>query len=575
MSKTRLLLVLLLYCLTSTVMAQRERNYIYLLDCTKSMTGYGKNNPAIWEPTKDYLRKELGNHTAGTTLHVIPFQGSVLEGIHCQAEELDWQQVEKTIDGYVENVTNTNICDAWDAIDAYIDTHKDNYIILLTDGQDNVNGMEALAEKLRRWCGKYPNTYAFYVLLTKAAVDQKIAEIINGCDNEFVVDATKGIPVFGGIEGGLVIYANTLNLKKTYKLNFSSVDEYAAKAVCSDPYFDVKVEGGKINGGIIPIRLEARKPIKEINKTLPEQYEFTFDVEAEVINILNPTVRVVMTNKSERTLETLAEETDMGTARWYDSFLFMGASEQEQLEVDLQAVFNDEALKEGAAVELTVGDPDGGDDYHLLFNGEPVENGRIALSAGQTDKSLLSVVFDPDAREGSRYLELKPVAKRNLDNINDQRVEEYTLTLRAKYHVGWNPLKTILMWVAIILLTLLLLWMLIIRRLVYPPISVKSIQINDPYFSKVNVKGARRVVFTNKTEHQGLLSRLFTGEILYKKNEIWTSPLAFEAGSKKRTLRVVRTKDYTFDPFTSQLKAPNDYMVESTDGTTKVSMTIN
>jgi len=89
------------------------------------------------------------------------------------------------------------------------------------------------------------------------------------------------------------------------------------------------------------------------------------------------------------------------------------------------------------------------------------------------------------------------------------------------------------------------------------------------------VKGCRRVVFTDKKMSQGLLSRLFTGRILYKRNDIWSSPLAFEAGPRRNTLRVVRTRDYTFDPYTSVLKSPEDYVVENVNDKTKIKITIN
>ena len=131
------------------------------------------------------------------------------------------------------------------------------------------------------------------------------------------------------------------------------------------------------------------------------------------------------------------------------------------------------------------------------------------------------------------------------------------------------------MWLGIIILAALLLWFLIVKHFIFPTIKVKTIQINDPYFSKVNVKGKRRVVLTNKKMKQSLLSRIFTGEILYKKNDIWTSPLGFEAGTKKKTLRVMRTKDYTFDPYTSMLKAPSDYVVENINDNTKIKLSIN
>lgn len=554
--------------------AQRERNYIYLLDCTKSMTGFG-GSPKIWESTKDYLRKELEKHAPGTTLHVVPFQGKVLPAFSFDANNLEWNKIEKELEKVVQNVTNTNICDAWKAIDRYIDLHKDNYIILLTDGKDNVNGMAAVAKMLSDWCGKYSNTYAFYVQLTEAAIDQGVAKVIDICDNEFVIDASKGIPCFGGFDKGLIIYANTLNLKKIQKIGFSSVGKYAAQAVCTDPYFDVKIIGNKIEKGRVPVQIIAKQPIPQINAALPETYNFTFDVQSDDVNIINPTIKVQMTNKPERALEMISEDTDMGKATWYDSFLFWGASEPDTLSIDLKTVFNDEAKKDGSVVKLRLIDSDDGKDFQLLYNGQPLNNNTFVINAKDKSPSILSIVFNTDAKEGKRYFDIQAIPVQALDNINDQPVEKYKLTLRSKYVENWNPLKIILMWLCILILAALILWFLIVKHFIYPSIGVKTIQINDPYFSKVNVKGKRRVVFTNKSMKQSLLSRIFTGEILYKKNEIWTSPLAFEAAAKKKTLRVIRTKDYVFDTYTSMLKAPNDYVVENTNDNTKIKITIN
>jgi len=572
-----LIFFLALMMVSLSVSAQRERNYIYLLDCTKSMIGYN-GSPNIWKPTKSYLENELEKHTPSTSLHVIPFQESVLPCFNFSAEEFNgrkWKEIEGKIDEYVEKPTKTNICSAWDATDRYIDLHKDNYIILLTDGKDNVKGMAAVAKKLSDWCGKYPNTYAFYVQLTEAAIDSGVAKVIDICDNEFVIDASKGIPVFGGFDKGLVIYANTLNLDKIHNIDFSSAGNYVAKAVCNDPYFDVKVLGDKIEGGNVPIQIVAKQPIPQINVALPEVYNFTFDLQSKEITIVNPTVKVQMTNKPERALELISEETDMGKATWYDSFLFWGASCPDTLSVNLKAAFNDEAKKDASAVQLQIKDAEGGKDFQLFYNGQPLSSDVITLNANDNVPSILSVVFNPEAKEGKRYFTIKTLTKQELDNINDQPVEQYELTLRSKYIVNWNPLKTFLMWVGFLILAALLLWFLIFKHLIYPTIGVKTIQINEPYFSKINVKGKRRVVFTNTDMDQSLLSRIFTGEILYKRNDIWTSPLAFEPGAKKKTLRVMRTTDYVFDPFTSMLKAPNDYMVENTNNNTKILLTIN
>lgn len=573
----RRILLLLLVLLSINLLAQRERNYIYLLDCTKSMKGFGGNRN-IWESTKDYLKTELGKYSPGTTLHVIPFQDKVHPSFDFGAEDFDdrkWAEIENRINVYVNDITGTNICDAWDATDRYIDSHKDNYIILLTDGKDNVKGMAAVTRKLNDWCGKYPNTYGFYVQLTEAAIDQGVAKVIDICDNEFIIDASKGIPVFGSFDNGLIIYANTLNLDKVHKIVFSSAGKYVAKATCADPYFDVKVINNKIEEGIVPIQIIAKQPVSQINAALPDTYNFTFEVKSDEVKIINPTIRVQMTNKPERSLELLSDETDMGKATWYDSFLFWGASDPDTLKVDLKAAFNDEAKKDGSVVKLQIKNADDGKDFQLFFNGQPLNGNSIMLKAKDVDHSILSVVFNPEAKEGKRYFTINTTVKQELDNINDQPVEQYEMTLRSKYVVNWNPLKIILMWLGIIFFTVLLWWFLLIKRFVYPSIDIRTIQINDPYFCKVNVKGKRRVVFTNKKIEQPLLNRIFTGEILYKTNDIWTSPLAFESGKRRKTLRVMRTKDYTFEPYSSSLKAPNDYIVENVNDKTKIKITIN
>lgn len=574
MKRLKTILLILSLITSVSVWSQRERNYIYLLDCTKSMIGFG-GSPKIWNPTRDYLKKELEKHTPGTTLHVVPFQGKVLPAFSFDANNLDWKEIDTQLQKHVQNVTNTNICDAWDSTDKFLDLHKDNYIILLTDGKDNVNGMAAVAKKLSDWCGKYPNTYAFYVQLTEAAIDQGVAKVIDICDNEFVIDASKGIPVFGGFDNGLIIHANTLNLDKVHKIGFSSAGKYVAKAVCADPYFDVKILDNKIEGGRVSLQIVAKQPIPQINETLPDVYGFTFDVQSDEIKIINPTIKVQMTNKPERALELISEETDMGKATWYDSFLFWGESNPDTLSVDLKAVFNDEARKDCSIVQLQIKDVDEGKEFQLFFNGKPLDNSTVTLKANDNAPSILSVVFNPDAKEGKRYLTINTKSKQELDKINDQPVEQYELTLRSKYVVNWNPLKTFLMWLGILILAALLLWFLIVKHLIYPTIGVSTIQLNDPYFAKINVKGKRRVVFTDKKMEQSLLSRIFTGEILYKKNDIWTSPLTFEPGAKKKTLRVMRNKEYVFDPFTSMLKAPSDYVVENTNSHTIIKITIN
>lgn len=557
-----------------TAMAQRERNYIYLLDCTKSMTGFN-GAPDIWERTKTYLRNDLAKHTAETAIHVVPFQDKVLPSFSFKAKDLKWDDINDALNDHVQKVTNTNICDAWDAIGTHIDVHKDNYVILLTDGKDNVKGMDALVQKLRNWCGKYPNTYAFYVLLTENAMDPKVANAISLCDNEFTVDARKGIPVFGSFDSGITLYANTLNLKRTHNLDFSAAGVYEAKAVCNDPYFSVNIAGGKINNGNVAIQISAKKSIQEINASIPETYEFTFDVKAKGVDIINPTVKVVMTNKPERELEIISEEKDMGKAEWYDSFLFWGEKDADTLTVDLKALFNEEARKDGSSFSVKVSDNDGLRDHRLLWNGKEITDGIIRLDAkAMPEEALLGIVFNPDAKEGKRYLSIKANGKSELERVNGAPTDEYEVSLRSKYEVVWNPLKTILFWLLIAVFISLAVWFVILRRIFFPTFSTASVMISDPYYSNIRVKGTRKLIFSNKRVEQSALNRIFTGTIISNVNPCWTQPLTMEP-AKKRKVRVVRTMTYVFDPYASQLSPHTEYVVENTETNEKIKMTIN
>lgn len=570
-------LLMLTLLMAQFAMAQRERNYIYLLDCTKSMKGYN-GAPDIWQPTKKYLKSDIERQTPGTMVHVVPFQGKNLPSYSFEATQFDWKAMEKDLDDIIENVTNTNICDAWDLGLKFIDVNKDNYIYLLTDGVDNVKGTAELARKLREFCGKYKNTRAFYVLLTKNAtmVDAAIKQIVDNCPDELFVDASKKLDPFGCFDDDLTIYANTLKLTKTHKLLFSAAGVFPASVVCNDDNFSVSVEGGKIKDGVVSVKISAKKDIKEINGSLPDTYEFTFDVKAKGVQIINPTVKVVMTNKPERELEMISEEQDMGDAEWYDSFLFWGAKEQDTLKVDLKAMFNDEAKKDGSVVILApLQLPRGGEQghYRLLLNGEPIEGPITFDASNMPDKCVLGLVFDDNAEEGKHYVTLRFKDKKNLETINGAPAKDFEVTLRAEYDVEWNPLKTILMWLGLIILGALILWFLIFKHIFFPTFKVGSVMVTDPYYSNIRIKGARRLIFSNRKIEQSALNKLFTGTVLCNVNGCWSQPLVMEPAKKK--IRVERNRTYVFDPYGAQLNPHTDYVVENTETNEKVKMTVN
>lgn len=577
-------LLLSVFFTTISAYSALERNYIYLFDCSKSMIGYN-GAPNVWEDAKKYLQSDIERYSSGTSIHVIPFQHMPLSIHSFLREDFNWRNIEKDMDGYVQNVTRTNICDALDTAEKYIDFNKDNYIYLLTDGLDNVRGMSVLAQKLRNLCGKYKNTRLYYVVLTANAIDPTIRDVVDACSTEFFVDVTKKLNPFGSFNQDAVIYANTLQLEDMYKLQFSAVGKFPVTVSCSDPNFSVLIKDGHINDGVMSVKISPKKDIKEINENLPESYEFTFDVQSSVIDIINPTINVIITNKVERDLTLLGEEVYIGTAEWYDAFPFKNFSlwgekkDKDVLKVDLKANFNEEAKKDGSVVTLKFTNKEKLKDYQIYFNGVPVEAGTVTLDSRKYEgKAELNIVFEKGAQEGKRYFEIEVVNCKNLETINGAPIEIYNEnpgSLRAKYNEVWNPLKTILMWVGILFLVGLILWFGILKYAFYPYIKIGSIMVKSPYYSRFKIKGARRVIFSNKLVKQSVINKLFTGKVVCHVNPCWSQPLVLEP-AKNKSLKIVEGRQtYTFSPYDSRLKVNTNYEIQNTEQGEKIEILIN
>ena len=176
------IVILVLLC-GNLVFAQRSRNYIYLFDCTKSMTGFN-GTPNIWEKAKEYVRTDIERYMPGTSIHVLPFQNQPLNPHSFSCENFDWSKIENDLDEYVNNVTRTNICGALNRSESFIDPNKDNYIYLLTDGEDNEQGISVLAQKLQNFCGKHKNTRLFYIVLTQNAINPTIQKVLCRCNKK-------------------------------------------------------------------------------------------------------------------------------------------------------------------------------------------------------------------------------------------------------------------------------------------------------------------------------------------------------------------------------------------------------
>jgi hypothetical protein len=290
--------------------------------------------------------------------------------------------------------------------------------------------------------------------------------------------------------------------------------------------------------------------------------------------VANPQVQVFMADHIQSRL-SLADEVDelaVDGASWYDSFLWSKASEPGEVEFDLAPKFSNVTDPQtGIALMLVPaeGEPS---DYQCYFNGCKLEaEDTFEIVPGREAK--LRVVFNTDAKTGKRYFNLLKRGSQNLDLVNGKSINEFEgMTLRTKYSVNWNPLKTCLFWIAMAIIAALVLWFFLLRRMFYPTIKVKRIDFAGPgtYYGSKKIKGARKVVLTSKKQSQNIFSRIFTGEIRFLRAEHFIPEIEILPSGTKKKIRLhsLGKGDNAWDVTPSSILAPFD-KATMTNRTTK------
>ncbi len=554
--------IVLCVAVAFTAVGQRDRNYIYVLDCTKSMAGYN-GAPDIWANTKGFLRKEIEKLPAGTRVTVIPFQTAVHPALSEVREGVTtdtWQKFVKQIDGYVQNVTNTNICDAWAQGEKYISEDADNYMILLTDGLDNVRGIPEVTKRLKGWCGKYKNTYGIYVALTKNAFSsddpvkrqqlEELRKVIEDCENLWIAEVTGEIvPVGNFIDRTLRV--NTLELPAKIRVPFSTMGHFPLKAVAQSADLKVEVEGDAIDNGYATFVISSRHDnVAELHEALgSDTASMTFAVESDPtkLHLLDNRFDVEISNQEERLLALSQEsmgQVNLPTSHYHPAFLFCGASAPDTIDVDLNAVFNKAATRDGAYMKLRIADSEGRNDFTTLFNGAPVAPGET-MTVHPGEEAMVSIVYDAKAADGKRRFTLSHVASGNLDRVNSGDPDDFELTLAGRRSVEWNPLAVILAWTGMLIVAALLLWFLWLQRMFYPRFKAITLTFNGPgeYYATKKLKGAYKLILSSTPGKQGVMSRIFKGREIRMRAEHWNPQIVVVPGTKK-SVRIRPSRDW-------------------------------
>ncbi|MDE5608721.1 MAG: hypothetical protein K2I64_07295 [Muribaculaceae bacterium] len=595
----RFILFILFTLVAFNIEAKREKNNIYLMDCTQSMQNDDNND--LWKRAKQSLDNTLRFRSQDTpaSIAIMPFQDirHTYDVIHFISSDYDSIRptVFASLDNAIKSLSNTSIIDALERGSKLIDPDKDNRIYLYTDGQDTYVGHDGVAEYLDKWCGKYPHTQLFYIMLNDAAVGDNILKVADYCDHIHAIEplADGNIPDFTDIEPTL--FVSTHELDAIHQLQYSAGQGRHLHADCDDPFFSVEPEITTGKDGVVDIKFILRqqmsleqladvlKPYEDSNGFYVFDIDITSSEKAYLVS--NPHVKVFMANKPWHNITVLDGEESVDfephKATWYDSFLWKGAKTPDTLSIDLKPEFNDAALADGSMIRLrmTPQEKKSTSKFKAFYNSQQLDSDlEFTISARDGENSLLQIVFDPRAEEGEYEWELTPVGEYMLESFNGKHLSKAAdnlIEIEAKYSVKANPLKVIICWIGLIIAAGLVLWFLLLRRMIYPPIKVNTMVMagSDGYYATTRINGAYMVKLaaSRRNNSQGALSRIFKGKRVLVVDPRWTDTLTFVPQGKK--LRFRTSGGWAIIPG-SLMEKFNQYQLLSPDGKSKTEITL-
>ena len=574
MRKNALIILILVFAFLP-VFAQRERNYIYLFDCTSSMLDgvqpknltpeLFKSKTTLYYKTKQFLKEDIERNTdPNTTITIVPFHQKPGNAIRFERKNFKWSKVEEALDEMVKQSQNTGVCNAWKVGVKYLDDGKDNYFFLMTDGTENVDPRRgaAVVDLVRQWCNTTSDhSYGFYVALTEEAYVNcpGLEDAVNDCQRMSLVKDHQG--PFGSF-GTNQVSINTRNLKPK-AISFSAEGVFDVQGIdCADPYFDVRVRNNKIQDGqmILEFAVKQRPDV--------DQYAFdiTVNTDLQKLQITNPVIHVNVSNLDVRTLDMTAEQIDGGRSTYHPAFMFSKAKTPDTLKVDLGAEWNDAAINDNSEARFLVECPELKNHYTLIYNGQDVKNGAVTVKASD-EASELWIVLDSEVSQGKYYFTLTKTGDASLELLNDDSSRQYDNEIRVKQIVRWNPLARGLFWLAVGLIALLLLWLLVIKAMVFPTFKVGAYRITEPYYTQKKLRGVRKVVVGNKSGRQSWISKIMTGKILYETNAYWAQPWSMTPSAKRTGARMQGLgNNYMIDPFCTTMQKQTEYEITKQEG---------
>ena len=248
------------------------------------------------------------------------------------------------------------------------------------------------------------------------------------------------------------------------------------------------------------------------------------------------------------------ESVTFGTVEYYPSFLWVD-SKLTPVTKTFDFEFSQDAKDYDSYAEFQFVDNGGQaistDIMQIKVDGETCPDNRFRISSDMASKEV-TFEFSPNAQDGKHQGYLKLVSHQ-LDRLDSQplterkKVDAFQWTL--KYDKRMNPLAKVLMWIGICLLAIFVIWLVILRPILFQRFKniKKGIYFKDSPPITINFKGARLVVLDSKSHKQSNWDKLFKGKIIYKQHPALLTKITMKPHSHG-VMVVTDTSKYIITP---------------------------
>jgi hypothetical protein len=322
-----------------------------------------------------------------------------------------------------------------------------------------------------------------------------------------------------------------------------------------DPASTVQVEGISLVDG----KLVVETSVNGDKATMPES--FWEDLNVGVVNgsefdiLVTDKVKVNVLNKYERVITSPTSNQNMGKVTHYPKFFFV-SGKVAPVTHKMEFCFNADASANSTYADFSFVDNNGclvGPDKMIVtVNGERLKENIFRVTPDNPNVDF-TIEFTPKADRGKYQGFLR------LENHNVHRLNNDTYTGQVLDACKWtvynrpvmNPLASALMWLAILIVSAIILWIVALKPIFYPRFGSILKTFNVPGMAPliVKFKGARMVVVSaTPQKKQSGWNRLWTGKIIYKLHPAFITPMTFVPGRGKKILVRTQSGAYQISP---------------------------